>query len=110
MSKVKSVKVVYATWCPHCVPTTVEPMKEVADELGAELDLLDIDKKGTEADDIVKKNGDWCEDYIVPQVFFEYSDGRIHHVFTGYSESVDFTRRAITNLRSSSFYGELKSG
>ncbi len=104
MSKVKKVKVVYANWCPHCVPTAVEPMKEVAKELGAELELLDIDTAGERADEVVKEHGDWCEDYIIPQVFFEYTDGSVKHILSGYSEAVDMTKRAFANLRSSSFY------
>ena len=60
MSKVSKVKVVYANWCPHCVPTTVEPMKEVAREIGAELELLDIDVAGERADEVVREHGDWC--------------------------------------------------
>lgn len=107
MAKVTKLKVVYANWCPHCVPTTVEPAKEIAEELGAELVLLDIDKVGKEADEIVKEHGDWSEDYIIPQVFFEYDDGSVQHVMSGYSEAVDMTKRAIGNLRASEFYRKL---
>lgn len=107
MKKVSKVKVVYATWCPHCVPTAVEPMKDVASELGAQLVLLDIDTATSEADEMVRAHGDWCEDYIVPQVFFEYEDGSTRHVMTGYSEAVDMTKRAIANLRGSEFYRKL---
>ena len=109
MSRVKKVKVVYATWCPHCVPTAVQPMKEVAKQLGAELVLLDIDKSMEEADALVREHGDWSEDYIVPQIFFEYSDGRTKHILTGYSEAVEMTRKGIENLRSSSFYSALRA-
>lgn len=109
MSRVRKVKVVYANWCPHCVPTTVEPMKEVAGEIGAELELLDIDEAGPRADEVVREHGDWCADYIIPQVFFEYQDGKIKHVMSGYSESVDMTKRAIANLRKSEFYREVLS-
>ena len=70
MSKVKAVDVVYATWCPHCVPTTVEPMREVAKELGAQYNLYDIDTDAVKvADELVKKYGDWTPDYVIPQVF-----------------------------------------
>lgn len=109
MSKVSRVKVVYANWCPHCVPTTVEPMKEVAREIGAELELLDIDVAGELADEVVQEHGDWCADYIIPQVFFEYTDGTVKHVMSGYSESVDMTKRAIANLRKSAFYRKASS-
>ena len=109
MNKVSKVKVVYANWCPHCVPTTVEPMKEVAREIGAELELLDIDVAGERADEVVREHGDWCADYIIPQVFFEYTDGTVKHVMSGYSESVDMTKRAIANLRKSAFYRKTSS-
>ncbi len=95
----KAIHVVYANWCPHCVPTTVEPMKKAAGDLGIPCFLYDIDTvKVSEADDLVKKYGDWSEDYIIPQVFFEYADGSIRHVMTGYSGGVALTRRAVENV------------
>jgi len=62
--------------------------------------LYDIDdpdalKKG---DDLVKRYGDWSADYLIPQVFLEYDNGEFRHVFTGYSEDVELTRRGISNL------------
>jgi len=101
-SKLVAIHVVYANWCPHCVPTTVEPMKEAAARLGIPCVLYDIDtEKEREADDLVRKCGDWSEDYIIPQVFFELSDGTIKHVLTGYSEGVAYTKRAVDNLLAS---------
>ena len=95
----KAIHVVYATWCPHCVPTTVEPMKEAAAQLGIPCLLYDIDgDRALQADELVRKHGDWSEDYIVPQVFFEYADGSVKHVLTGYSEGVSYTRTAVENL------------
>jgi thiol-disulfide isomerase/thioredoxin len=96
----KSIHVVYAKWCPHCVPTTVEPVRQKAQELGVPCILYDIDdpdalKKG---DDLVKRYGDWSADYLIPQVFLEYDNGEFRHVFTGYSEDVELTRRGISNL------------
>ncbi len=103
MGKLKVIHVVYANWCPHCVPTTVEPMKKLAKELGIEVDLLDIDTEDeSRADELVKKYGDWSEDYLIPQVFFEFDNGEIKHVLTGYSEGVSYTRRAVENLLKSS--------
>jgi thiol-disulfide isomerase/thioredoxin len=95
----KAIHVVYANWCPHCVPTTVEPMKKAAADLGIPCLLYDIDtEKVAEADELVKKYGDWSEDYLIPQVFFELADGSIRHVLTGYPEGVALTRRAVENI------------
>ncbi len=75
-------------------------MKKLAKELGVQLNLLDIDRENEEktADDLVRKYGDWSEDYLIPQVFFEFDDGEIRHVLTGYSEGVVYTKRAVENL------------
>ncbi len=100
MDGLKTIHVVFAKWCPHCVPTTVEPLKAAAKEAGLELRLYDIDdpRAGSEADELVRKWGDWAKDYIIPQVFFEYADSRIEHVMTGFSEGVPFTDRAVRRL------------
>lgn len=102
-SDLKSIHVVYAHWCPHCVPTTVEPLRRVAEKLRVPCVLYDIDEADAckKADDLVKEYGDWAEDYLVPQVFLEYDGGEIRHVFTGYSENVELTRNAINNLLAS---------
>jgi len=105
LSKVKSIYVVYANWCPHCVPTTVEPMKKAGKELGVPVHLLDIDTPDVgKADEMVKEHGDWSPDYIIPQVFVEMDDGELRHVLTGYSEGVSFTRRAVDNLLKSDLF------
>lgn len=97
--KLKAIHVVYATWCPHCVPTTVEPMKKLASDLGVPCELYDIDtERMARADELVKKYGDWSDDYIIPQVFFEYAGGSFRHMLTGYSEGVAYTRRAVENI------------
>lgn len=97
--QVKAIHVVYANWCPHCVPTTVEPMKAAAAELGVPCNLHDIDTDDVKAaDELVKKYGDWSPDYLIPQVFLEFEDGEIKHVLTGYPEGVIFTKRAVENL------------
>lgn len=106
MRNLKSIHVVYAKWCPHCVPTTVEPVRQKAQELGVPCILYDIDdpdalKKG---DDLVKRYGDWSADYLIPQVFMEYGSGEIRHVFTGYSEDIELTRHGVSNLLASHIF------
>lgn len=111
MEKVKALHVVYAKWCPHCVPTTVEPMKKAADEAGVPCLLHDIDTDDVKvADELVKKYGDWSADYLIPQVFIEYQDGRVRHVLTGYPEGVALTRRAVENLLKSDLFGLEQAG
>lgn len=96
MTKVKSIYVVYANWCPHCVPTTVDPIKKAGRDLGLQVHLYDIDTPDEgKADELVKKYGDWSPDYIIPQVFVELEDGEIRHVLTGYSAGVALTKRAV---------------
>ena len=106
MTAVKSIYVVHATWCPHCHPTTVEPLQKLASELGIGFIPYDIDKPEEEkkADDLVSKYGDASEDYLIPQVFLEMKDGQIRHVLTGYSESVELTKRAVSNLIQSPYF------
>jgi thiol-disulfide isomerase/thioredoxin len=102
---VKAIYVVYAEWCPHCVPMTVEPMKRVARELGVSCVLYDIDTDDEEkADDLVRKYGDWTEDYLIPQVFVEADDGKIKHVLTGDPRGLSFTERAVETLLKSQIF------
>ena len=105
-AQVKGVHVVHATWCPHCHPTTVEPVRDAAGRLGLSFHDYDIDKPDQEkaADDLVRNHGDWSEDYLIPQVFLEMQDGTIRHVLTGYSEGVELTRRAVANLLNSPYF------
>jgi glutaredoxin len=100
MRKPKSIQVVYADWCPHCVPTTVGPVKKKAEQIGVQCILYDIDdpNASAKADELVKKYGDWSEDYLIPQVFLECEDGEVKHVFTGYSEDIELTRSSLTRL------------
>jgi hypothetical protein len=102
----KSVHIVYAKWCPHCYPTTVEPVKKKALELRVPCNLYDIDDPEAlkKADELVKRYGDWSPDYLIPQVFIERDNGEIAHVFTGYSEDVELTRRGVNNLLNSSLF------
>ena len=97
-----AIHVVYARWCPHCVPTTVEPLKRRAEELGVPCHLHDIDTDDVRAaDDLVKKYGDWSPDYLVPQVFLEQDDGSIRHVLTGNPQGVALTKKAVEELLAS---------
>jgi hypothetical protein len=110
LEKLKAVHVVYANWCPHCVPTTVDPLKKAAAELGVPCLLHDIDTDDVKvADELVREHGDWSPDYLIPQVFLELGDGNIRHVLTGYPEGVGFTRRAVENLLKSDLLGGLGS-
>ena len=99
MSKVMAIDVVYANWCPHCVPTTVEPMKKAGALLGVPVRLLDIDTADeAKADELVKKYGDWSPDYIIPQVFLELDDGEVKHVMTGHPGALVLTKRDADGL------------
>jgi thiol-disulfide isomerase/thioredoxin len=106
MTGVKAIHVVHATWCPHCHPTTVEPLEKLASELKITFVSYDIDKPEDErkADELVRKFGDASEDYLIPQVFLQMNDGQVNHVLTGYSESVELTERAVNNLIKSPYF------
>jgi thiol-disulfide isomerase/thioredoxin len=95
----RAIHVVYADWCPHCVPTTLEPLERAAKELGVRFVLHDIDTDDVKiADELVEKYGDWTPDYLIPQVFFEADDGKIEHVMTGDPRGLRFTRQAVEEL------------
>ena len=100
MAEVRAVHVVHATWCPHCHPMTVEPLQKLAEELGIPLLSYDIDvpEQEKKADELVRRFGDWTEDYLVPQVFVEMSDGEMRHVLTGYPGNLALTRKAVNDL------------
>jgi glutaredoxin len=106
MTGVKAIHVVHAKWCPHCHPTTVEPLEKLTSELGMAFVSYDIDKPEDErkADELVRRFGDASEDYLIPQVFLEMKDGQMRHALTGYSESVEFTKRAVNNLIKSPYF------
>jgi glutaredoxin len=92
--------IVLAEWCPHCVPLSEEYTRKLADRLGIPVRRLDIDvpREEEEADRIVRAHGDWAPDYLIPQVFLEWSDGRVEHILTGFSEAVARTRQAWQEL------------
>lgn len=99
------ITIVLAQWCPHCVPLALEKAEQMAKQLGVELQVLDIDDPEQEriADSLVNDYGDPAEDYLIPQVFFK-EDGKIKHVFTGFSESVDVTRARWDDFFASEYY------
>lgn len=110
MGKLKAIDVVYANWCPHCVPTAVEPLKKTAADLGLKLNLYDIDTDAVkEADRLVERYGDWSPDYIIPQIFLEFDDGEVKHVLTGQSQGVAYTRQALDNLLKSDYFRKLSA-
>jgi len=93
---VKAIYVVYADWCPHCVPTTVEPIERLGKEAGVPVVLYDIDSEDVgRADELVEKHGDWTPDYLIPQVFVEEDDGKIEHLMTGDRRGLQYTRQAV---------------
>ncbi len=77
----------------------------MAKQLGVELRVLDIDDPEQEkiADSLVKDYGDPADDYLIPQVFFE-EEGKVKHVFTGFSESVEVTRARFDDFIASEYY------
>ena len=85
---------VFADWCPHSAPLSTEFAPVLARRLGVPLRILDIDDPAEEkiADQLVGLYGDWTEDYLIPQVFLEWSDGRVQHLLTGTHGSLPATR------------------
>ncbi|MFH0896588.1 MAG: hypothetical protein V1850_00870 [Candidatus Bathyarchaeota archaeon] len=109
MGLVKGVTIVLAKWCPHCVPFSLSNAKMMAKDLCVPLRVLDIDVPSQlkAADKLVKEHGDWAEDYLIPQVFVEYTDGRFRHLLTGFSEGVSSTEAAWKAFFSSNYYRTL---
>ncbi len=104
----RRITIVLAEWCPHCVPLSLEIVRQVADDLGVELRVLDIDipEQATVADKLVKDHGDFVEDYLIPQVFIEQEDRSVSHIFTGFSEGVHVTKARWNDFLASRFYQE----
>jgi len=77
----------------------------MAKQLDVELRVLDIDDPEQEriADSLVKDYGDQADDYLIPQMFFE-EDGKVKHVFTGFSEGLDVTRARWDDFFASEYY------
>ena len=107
----KAIHVVYADWCPHCVPTTVGPIQRAAKELGVVCVLYDIDTADEKkADELVERYGDWSPDYLIPQVFVETDDGKIEHVMTGDPRGLQYTWQALEALLKVKFVKQQVSG
>lgn len=104
--------VVLAQWCPHCVPLSVTNGRRFAKRLRVPFRILDIDRRGEEktADRLVREHGDWCPDYLIPQVFLEWSNGNVDHLLTGFSEQVPRTAKAWRDLFESDWLREMVSG
>jgi glutaredoxin len=104
--------VVLAQWCPHCVPLSVRKGRALAKRLGVRFRSLDIDRRPQEraADRLVRKYGDASPDYLIPQVFLEWSDGRVQHLLTGFSEQVARTERAWDDLSQSDWLRSVQAG
>jgi hypothetical protein len=102
--------VVLADWCPHCVPLSEKNGKRFAHLLRIPYRRLDIDdpEQERQADQLVRDHGDWVEDYLIPQVFLEWSDGTVEHVLTGFSEAVTRTRDAWRHLLGSEWLDRLR--
>ena len=103
------ISIVLATWCPHCVPLSVDMVKRMSADLEVPYRVLDIDNPDDMkvADDLVKEHGDDAPDYLVPQVFLEYPNENVQHIFTGFSESTEVTRRHWQDVFTSKFYAGL---
>jgi len=109
LTKLKQILIVLAKWCPHCVPLSLDMTKKMANDLHVPYRVLDIDdpKDVKIADKLVMDYGDYTEDYLVPQVFGEFTDGTCKHFLTGFSEGTEFTKRGWENLFQSVFYRDL---
>lgn len=82
----------------------------MAEELDVPLRVLDIDREEDVkiADQLVKNFGDDAEDYLIPQIFLENKDGSARHVFTGFSENPEVTKKHWGDLFNSNFFEKLK--
>ena len=84
----------------------------MAKRLGVPLRTLDIDRRVelAKADRLVREHGDGSPDYLIPQVFLEWTDGRVDHLLTGFSEQVSRTARAWQDLLASEWLRRLVKG
>jgi len=110
-SQPSRLTIVLADWCPHCVPLSEDRVRELGERLGIPVRRLDIDDTAEEreADALVKAHGDWSPDYLIPQVFLQWTDGRVDHILTGFPEGVSRTRRAWDELFQSEWVRHLAS-
>lgn len=109
-TKVQRISAVIAKWCPHCYPLSVDNSKRMAEELDVPIRVLDIDREEDVkiADHLVKEYGDNAEDYLIPQIFMEFKDGTVKHIFTGFSENPEVTKARWEDLFKSRFYSDVK--
>jgi thiol-disulfide isomerase/thioredoxin len=109
--KPSRLTIVLADWCPHCVPLSEVKVRELANRLDIPVRRLDIDDPAEEreADALVQTHGDWSPDYLIPQVFLEWTDGHVDHLLTGFPEGVSRTRRAWDDLFQSDLVRRLAS-
>jgi hypothetical protein len=75
------------------------------------LQILDIDRRAQVkvADRLVRKHGDASPDYLIPQVFLEWSNGRVEHLLTGFSEQVPRTAQAWRDLLASEWLRSVRT-
>jgi hypothetical protein len=107
----KRVTIVLAQWCPHCVPLSVRNGRTLAKRLGVKLRILDIDRPAQVkvADRLVREHGDASPDYLIPQVFLEWSDATVQPLLTGFSERVARTARAWHDLLASDWLRSVRA-
>jgi len=107
----RRLTIVLAKWCPHCVPLSVVHGRRLARQLRVPLRILDIDKPREEraADAFVRAHGDAVPDYLIPQVFLEWSNGDVRHLLTGFSEQVPRTDRAWRDLFASDWLRSVRT-
>lgn len=88
---------VAATWCPHCQPLSVEPTHRLAKLLGVPARILDIDRprEEAEADRLVREFGEWDDDYVIPQVYLERSDGSAERLLVAHRGSPTSVTREL---------------
>jgi glutaredoxin len=112
VAKPQRLTIVVAPWCPHCEPLSVVQGGRLARRLNVPLRILDIDHAAEEkeADRLVRAHGDFAPDYLIPQVFLEWSDGRVDHLLTGFSEAVERTARAWSDLYRSAWVRDMRRG
>jgi hypothetical protein len=99
MADAKPVRLtlIAATWCPHCHPLSIEPTHRLAKLLGVPSRILDIDvpSQEEEADRLVREFGTWDDDYVIPQLFLEWSDGSADPVLVAHRGSPTSVTRAM---------------
>ncbi|HYA11025.1 MAG TPA: hypothetical protein VEH10_05085 [Thermoplasmata archaeon] len=86
--------------------------RRLAKRLDVPLRILDIDRRNqvVVADRLVRDHGDDAPDYLIPQVFLEWSDGRVEPLLTGFSEQVPRTARAWRDLLASDWLRSVPRG